>query len=212
MQFKLADVGGFRFLGMPDAVTHGLDGQSGVDRGRLGRLGRLRRHEQAAVLVEIRLMFKLIALLEVQAVAVRAFFKPRRAGKQDFPAAVSQPALAAGAYRQSSEIFPSKARRRFRSRNSGYPGIEMIPRQGRVEFAGPGEFLGGQAAFGKRFQPRIDAEMIHPAREDRPSAVRLSTTSAMRRSRDRTPSRKLISGSCQRSFRHFSALKASRRY
>ena len=52
LQFKLADVGGFRFLGMPDAVTHGLDAQSGVDRGRLGRLGRLRRHEQAAVLVE----------------------------------------------------------------------------------------------------------------------------------------------------------------
>lgn len=90
LQFKLADVGGFRFLGMPDAVTHGLDGQSGVDCGRLGRFGRLWRHEQAAVLVEIRLMFELVALFEVQAIVVRAFFKSRCAGKQGLAAAVSQ--------------------------------------------------------------------------------------------------------------------------
>ena len=42
-------------------------------------------------------MFKLIALLEVQAVAVRAFFKPRRAGKQGFSRRrIAGPALAAG--------------------------------------------------------------------------------------------------------------------
>ena len=165
MQFKLADVGGFRFLGMPDAVAHGFDGQRGVDRGRFGRLGRLRRHEQAAVLVEIRLMFELVALFEVQAVVVRAFFKPRRAGKQGFPRrGIAGPAVAAGRIAAVFRNLPFKGAAAFAQQElAGHPRIEMIPRQGRVEGAGPGEFLGAQAAFGKGFQPRIDAEVFHPA-------------------------------------------------
>ena len=84
-------------------------------------------------------MFKLIALLEVQAVAVRAFFKPRRAGKQGFSRRrIAGPALAAGRISAVVRNLPFKGAAAFpQQKLPGYPGIEMIPRQGRVEFRGP---------------------------------------------------------------------------